>query len=190
MRNAWWSGLLAVLMTGVAAVAEGSNVAHMNLRDLVTRADRIVRGVVLESNEATVEAGGGSLPVTVYRIRVDEALKGSVRAGDVIEVRLLSQPKQSASGPYRRASLLRDLPQFAVARDYLFVLTRPSAIGLSTTVGLRQGIFELRGRPGQETAVNGANNVGLFTGMARSAVAAGPLTYSALAREIRALLRR
>ena len=190
MRIACLSGLAAALVAAAVSFAEASNVRHMNLRDLVSGADRIVRGVVLESNEATVDIGGGSLPIVVYRIRVDEALKGSAQAGQVIEVRLLGQPKQRASGAYQRASLLRDLPRFAAGHDYLFVLTRPSAIGLSTTVGLAQGIFELRGRPGQETAVNGANNVGLFSGMAQSAAANGPLSYAQLSREIRALLGR
>jgi hypothetical protein len=178
----------AVICAAVAA--EASNVVHMTLRDLVARGDRIVRGTVLAADEGTVAAGGGNLPIVTYRIRVDEALKGSVASGDVIEVRLLATAKQLSAGPERRASVLRDLPKFSVGRDYLFVLTRPSRIGLSTTVGLGQGLFELRGRPGQELAVNEANNLGLFSGVSGAPTTPGPVNYASLAKQIRALSGR
>lgn len=169
--------------------AEASNVLHMTLRDLVSRGDRIVRGTVVAADEGTLSAGGGNIPVVTYRIRVDEALKGSVASGEIIEVRLLASMKQATSGNLRRAAVLRDLPRFAVGREYLFVLTRPSQIGLSTTVGLGQGLFELRGRPGQEQAVNEANNLGLLSGVP-GAAASGPLAYASLAKEIRTLVGR
>ena len=120
---------LGVLTTGMLltslVTAHASDVIHMTLRDLVTRGDRIVRGTVLAADEGTLAAGGGNLPVIAYRIRVDEALKGAVNPGDVIEVRLLASMKQAPAGPLRRATILRDLPRFSVGRDYLFVLTRP-----------------------------------------------------------------
>jgi hypothetical protein len=181
-----WYACAAIALTAAAAL-EASNVVHMTLRDLVTRADRIVRGTVLQADESTVVAGGGNLPIVIYRIRVDEVLKGSIGTGDVLVVRMVGLPKPLTSGPYRRANLLRDLPQFAVGRDYLFALTRPSQIGLSTTVGLGQGLFQLRGRPGQELAVNEANNLGLLEtrGVRR---APGPLPYAALVKEINSIL--
>jgi hypothetical protein len=177
------------LICALAIAADASNVVHMTLRDLVARADRIVRGTVLDANEGTVFAGGGNLPVVTYRIRVDEALKGAVD-GEVIEVRLLTPTKAFAAGPHRRASVLRDLPRFSVGRDYLFVLTQPSRIGLSTTVGLGQGLFQLRGRTGQEEAINEANNLGLFAGLADAPQTPGPVSYAALTKQIRALMGR
>jgi hypothetical protein len=182
-----WTACAAVAFIVAAAASEASNVMHMTLRDLVTRADRIVRGTVLQADESVASAGGGNLPIVVYRIRVEDVLKGSAGEGDVIEVRLLAAPKTAASGPYRRANLLRDLPRFSVGRDYLFALTRPSRIGLSTTVGLGQGLFQLRGRPGEEVAVNDANNLGLFQGQA-AAGTSGPVPYATLAKEIRSIL--
>jgi hypothetical protein len=183
-----WTACAALAWLAASAAApEASNVVHMTLRDLVARADRIIRGTVLDAGEAVVSAGGGNVPIVVYRIRVEEVLKGSAGDGEVIEVRMLGTPKQVASGPYRRANLLRDLPRFAVGRDYLFALTRPSRIGLSTTVGLGQGLFQLRGHPGQETAVNDANNLGLFESAGRRQ-APGPVPYSTLVKEIRSVL--
>jgi hypothetical protein len=188
--------VLAVMASACATLlgvgVEASNVIHMPLRDLVERADRIVRGAVISAREDQLAAGGGSLPIVVYRIHVEEALKGAVAAGEDIDVRMVSQPKQTVGGRYRRVSVLADLPRFAVGREYLFVLTRPSAIGLSTTVGLGQGLFMLRGRPGQELAVNEANNLGLLdggVGVASRSVS-GPVAYSALVTQIRTLLAR
>jgi hypothetical protein len=187
---------LALAPIGVAHL-QAANVQHMTLRDLVARADRIVRGTVIAKDETTVTAGGGSLPATRYRIRVAETLKGAAAAGSVIEVQLLSAPKSAPAGALRRGTILQDLPQFTVGEEYLLVLTRPSAIGLSTTVGLKQGAFELRGRDSSEVAVNGANNIGLLDepaagALSRSATPArprsGPIPYAALASEIRALV--
>jgi hypothetical protein len=188
----------AFLTTLGVAQLQAANVKHMTLRELVTRADRIVRGTVIAQDDTSVSAGGGSLPATLYRIRVSETLKGSAASGDVIEVRLLARPKATTAGLARRGTVLQDLPQFNVGQEYLFVLTRPSAAGLSTTVGFRQGLFELRGRGEQELAVNGANNVGLLDAPAPAAQArgarparpgaTGPIPYATLANEIRALV--
>jgi hypothetical protein len=181
------AGAMTVLF---AVAADAANVRYMNLRDLVARADRIVRGTVVGSEEGTVAVGGGTLPVVRYRIQVQEALKGSVSAGDTIEVRLLVAPKTASSGSVRRMTILRDLPQFKVGRDYLFALTRPSEIGLSTTVGLGQGLFQLRGRPGTELAVNESNNLGLFSGMPSAPQSSGPVSYGELVKHIHSLLGR
>jgi hypothetical protein len=195
---------LGVAALGVAALGSArlhaANVKHMTLPELVANADRIVRGTVIAEDDTAVSAGGGQVPATLYRIRVAETLKGSTAGGEVIEVRLLAQPKTTTAGSTRRGTLFQDLPDFNVGQEYLFMLTRPSAVGLSTTVGLRQGLFELRGRGTEQLAVNGANNVGLLGQpapgpQARSVAPArpansGPIPYAALASEIRALVGR
>ena len=182
--------MVSAMVALTAIGADASNVIHMTLTDLVVRADRIVRGTVIESHEGTLSIGGGELPIVTYRIRVEESYKGGAEVGGVIEVRLLGRHKPVTSGPVRRGDILRDLPQFGVGRDYLFVLTQPSAIGLCTTVGLGQGLFRVAGRSGQEEAVNEANNVGLFTGIPGAPQSPGPVSYAALVREIRSLLAR
>jgi hypothetical protein len=195
----------ALLLYG--AGIQAVSVEHLTLGEIVDRADRIVRGTVIAADETTLAAGGGRLPIVVYRIRVGEVLKGAAPDGDVIELRLLSPGKMAA--PRNRAtSLLRDLPQFRVGQQYLLALTRPSAIGLSTTVGLGQGLFELRGGQGREEAVNQVNNAGLLDDGVVTAAApdaraaapaasaagagrsAGPIPYAELANEIRARLGR
>jgi hypothetical protein len=181
---------VATVLFSFAVGAEAANVRYMNLRDLVARADRIVRGTVVASEERTVEAGGGAIPIVSYRIRIEEAFKGSAGAGQTIDVRLLGRFKQLPSGSLRRGPVFGDLPQFKVGGDYLFVLTRQSAIGLSTTVGLGQGLFQVRGRRGSELAVNEANNLGLFSGVAAGPQPSGPVAYAELVKHIRSLVAR
>jgi hypothetical protein len=193
--------LLAVAFAAFGVTrTHAASVEHLTLTEIVDRADRIVRGTVIAADEGRIAAGGGLLPVVVYRIQVAEVVKGSIN-GNVLEIRLLS-PGKGATARSREASLFRDLPEFRVGQEYLLALTRPSAIGLSTTVGLGQGAFELRGAAGREEAVNQWNNLGLLTDSlavagapaarpaARAARPDGPLPYTRLLNEIRARLAR
>lgn len=154
--------LLAVSAFPAGAVS----VLQMNLEELVDNSYKIFRGTVLDIRETTVTAGGGTLPVVVYRFRVDEAFKGSFQEAKgmtIAEVRMLGKLKAGGAGsPAHASGIIPELPRLQVGQDYLLLVTRSSAIGLSTTVGLGQGRFELRGKPGQEIAVNGNNNRGLF----------------------------
>ena len=199
--------LAALVATAIATVgvsrAHAASVEHLTLRELVERAHRIVRGTVLTAEEGSLSAGGGVLPITVYRIRIAEVVKGPAPAEQVLEVRLLS-PRKGGVAARGQADAFRDLPEFLVGQEYLFALTRPGRIGLSTTVGLGQGLFALRGAIDRRQAVNQWNNVGLFidspvtsaapapsAGRAIAPVtrAAGPVAYSALIDEIRRLTR-
>ncbi len=108
-------------------------------------------------------------------------------------------------GSVRSAIVLPRMPELEVGRSYLVMMTRPSSIGLSTTVGLVQGSLRISDHGKDEHVANEANNSGLFGGMtpsarvgARSAAApgtaaaggAGPIRYAELATNSRALLAR
>jgi hypothetical protein len=186
--------LLTVSALPIAAVS----VRQMNLEELVENADKIFRGTVLDVREDKVAAGGGELPVVVYRLRVDESFKGSfqeVKGIQVAEIRMLGKLKPaSPNGSLRGQGLIPELPRLQAGHDYLLLTTASSAIGLSTTVGLGQGRFEVSGKAGQEVVVNGNNNRGLFddSGVKSFDKTAGqpegPLPYTVLADMIRGLV--
>lgn len=188
------TGLLAAVALALLAgqVMEAATVRQFNLEEMVDRADRIFRGTVLEAKEGTIQVGGGELPVVTYRIRVDEAFKGEfseVKGQTIAEIRTLGKPAASRSAA-RQLSTLPVLLRLEVGQDYLLLATTPSSAGLSTTVGLGQGSFRVFGKAGQESAVNEANNAGLFRGMTAGRSAAGvpsggPLPYPILADLIR-----
>ncbi|HSS52621.1 MAG TPA: hypothetical protein VLX28_27070, partial [Thermoanaerobaculia bacterium] len=172
-----------------------ATVQQMNLQQMVGRADKIFRGTVLDARGGTVRAGGAALPTVTYRLRVDDPLKGTfsqVKGLQIAEITMIGKAKASDSAPLRALSPLPELPRLTVGKEYLLLTTRPSAVGLSTTIGLGQGAFGLTGKPGQELAVNGNQNRGLFLGMAGptgfAAQQQGPVPYPTLAGMIRNLV--
>ena len=66
----------------------------------------------------------------------------------------------------------------------LMFTTAQSDYGLSVTVGLAQGCFDIDG----SMALNRAGNIGLFKEMSYAGPASGPIAYNELAARIRASL--
>lgn len=189
--------LAAAALAAVSPPLFATNVLQMNLQEMVDRSERIFRGTVLDAREGTVTAGGGELPIVTYRIRVDEALKGTfeeVKGMQIAEVKMLGKLKPSSStSAVKAVSAIPDLPRLEVGKEYLLLTTPRSAIGLSTTVGLGQGLFTISGKEGQEVAVNANHNYGLFLDMPGGPTTGGPgepgraLPYENLATIIRDL---
>jgi hypothetical protein len=189
--------LIAIALVAVSPPLSATNVLQMNLQEMVERSDRIFRGTVLDAKEGTLAAGGGELPIVTYRIRVEEALKGTfeeVKGVQIAEVKMLGKLKRTGStSAVQAVSAIPDLPRLVVGQEYLLLTTPRSAIGLSTTVGLGQGLFVISGKEGQEVAVNGNHNYGLFLDMPGSPDTGGPgepgraLPYEGLATIIRDL---
>jgi len=146
---------------------------------MVDRAGKIFRGTVVDFQPGTTTAGGGSLSTVTYTFRVEHSFKGSFSEKDGVtyaEVTFLGSVKNAPQkGQYRKLSALPDPPKLSVGGDYLLILTPESRIGLSTTVGLGQGSFEIFEADKQEWAKNEFNNAGLFD---------GPVRYSDLASRI------
>jgi hypothetical protein len=182
------SGLLAATMLAAFVIqpTHADIVLQMSLDDLASRADRVFRGSVMSAEPGTTEVGGGSLPTVTYQVLVEEEFKGNYPSTDgkaMVTVTMVGNSKEGDRlvNGQRRLSALPDLPELNVGENYVLFTTKPSAVGLSTTVGLGQGAFKIYLSPdGQELAANELNNAGLFN---------GPVTYSQLASAIRAELR-
>lgn len=199
-----WAAVAAALSLIATAVPQASTVMQMNLGEMVQRADRIYRGTVVSASATTVAVGGGQLPVSVYHLRVEESFRGEfpeVKGVRIAEIRTLGKLNQVRNGGLRSAVILPQMPELQIGRTYLVLTTQPSAIGLSTTVGLGQGVFRISQAGKDELAVNEANNSGLFRDMpapaarsvarasAPAAAGGGALSYADLAGRIRGLVR-
>ncbi|HEY5908065.1 MAG TPA: hypothetical protein VIZ31_08460 [Vicinamibacteria bacterium] len=187
--------LAGALLLLFAPGANATTMVQMNLADLAGRANKIFRGTVLSVKPETVATGGGELPILVYRVRVDERFKGEFGEGktaDFVEIRMVGAVKEEKRADnLRKFSLWRDVPQLDRGREYVLFTTTPSRIGLSTTVGLGQGAFQIRDAGKEEQAVNAFGNVGLAKGMAADTPLrrnAGPVPYRELAQAIRSVL--
>lgn len=156
-----------------AAPAEATMVKKMALAEMCQVAGRIFRGTVVDIDKGSVEAGGGDIPTITYKIDVTEQFKGEYPQAEngtsIISFTIVDLP-------------VIEVPALAVGQDYLLMTTKPSAVGLSTMVGLAQGTFRIYGGPNAEMAVNGLNNAGLADGIR------GPLSYRDMATRIRAEL--
>lgn len=192
-----------LLLTGVVLVVpqlESTTLQHFDLGQMIHRADKIFRGTVLDAVSGTVQAGGGDIPTITYTILVDEAFKGTfeeVKGQRITKITMIGKIAPRQVGNAIHFSALPDLPRLSPGSDYLLFATAPSSIGLSTTLGLGQGCFELLKKSEQELqAVNGFNNLGLFKSTRTESFAAtgpqlpvsGPVSYSLLAGQIRAEL--
>ena len=185
----------ALIGAAVVLVAASSSWAlmleHMQLGKMCDNAQRIFSGTVIEISSSKVEAGGGMLPTVTYRILVDDTFKGDIPEVDgkrIAEVRMLGKAEPRQAGPYQSLDALKELPVLEMGRAYLLFTTQPSAIGLSTTVGLGQGCFHVLGRGDKTEVVNAYDNVGLLAADEKRAgePARGPLPYDLLAERIRA----
>jgi hypothetical protein len=186
--------VLVALTVGSLCVPSlsATKVQQMNLEDLVNRADRIFRGIVVGIEPGFIEAGGGAIPTTTYRIRVEDAVKGNFGNGvaPIIEIRMVGSIKADPiEGDTRRIALFKDLPRLKIGSDYLLFTTAPSSIGLSTTVGLGQGCFNVIPIAREAHVLNGLDNHGLFLGMDRGQFPeSGPISYLQLTSEVRTLM--
>ena len=184
--------VIGTLGTLAESVSASMAVRHMNLQQMCAAAGRIFRGTVLGVKDGAVTVGGAQISTLVYSLKVDEAFKGSFTAykGEpIVTIQMIRPSKAPQLGPVRRLSTFDDLPRLEQGHDYLILATTPSAAGLSTTVGLGQGTFKVGGKVGQEIAVNGNNNIGLYAGM-NVAPVRGPVAYSTLRSQIRNLVGR
>jgi hypothetical protein len=160
----------------------------MTLRDLAENADRVFRATVVGIESTTVQAGGSELPVTVYRLKVVEGFKGSFatpKGEPVVELRMLSARKTNlTAGGQQRLAVLSDLPTLVMGGEYVLFTTRPSAIGLSTTVGFGQGAFAVQVGTKEELTLNKFSNAGLAWGTS-SMPSSGPVPYARFAQAVR-----
>ena len=191
MRKILRTSALIALATGLlVSPSLATTLMHLNVGAMSERADRIFRGTVLEVSEGETEVGGGVLPTTTYTIEVDESFKGefsTVKGVRLVEIRMVGKIAPKTVGQATHMSVFRDMPRMTLGESYLLFSTSPSAVGLSTTVGLGQGCFHLSSLENKLMAVNGFDNVGLFSGMDVGDVPVrGPVSYDRLTDVIRA----
>ena len=171
-RQKLFVSLVFTLALGfVAMAASAAMVMKMGLGDLVGNADKVFRGTVLTKEPGTVSMGGSEFSTVVYTVRVDDALKGDFGAKPIVTLTMLGNLKQDvSSGNIKRLTSIDMNPDLTVGSDYVLFTTAASSVGLSTTVGLSQGLFHIfNDANGRELTANGLGNQGIF---------GGPVTYA------------
>ena len=171
---------VAALLAALPAAAV--SILQMNLEDLCHRSDKIFRGTVVDIETGSVVAGGAELPTITYTVEVDEAFKGVPQDKGLVTIQMFGSKSEvePIGGGIGKFPLLAGQPVLQVGRDYLLFTTQPSAIGLSTTVGLGHGCFNVFELDKAEMVINELNNANVFEGIS-GMPSTGPVDYQAMA---------
>lgn len=143
------ASFMAIGLLGPALLA--TQVIPMNLVDMVGRADRIFLGVCQKVESVRTSNG---LTARQYTFQVRRNLKG-VENLETVVFRHLSSP---AVGGMR----IPGIPTYKQGQEILIFLHADSAIGLTSPVGLSQGLFRVeRLSSGQVVVTNSLRNTNL-----------------------------
>lgn len=157
-----------LLLASPAYAQRGALTVSRNLAELVAQADRIVLGRVLV---ARVERHPQltNLHTVVVTLRVEETLKG--KAQKTLTFRQFIWDIRDRL----------DAARYLKGQRVLLLLNPVTKLGLTSPAGLEQGRFRLiRDAAGNEYAVNGHNNGGLFRNLTSYAKEKGIPLDSAL----------
>jgi hypothetical protein len=145
-----WKYLLVVSIAMFGATAQATMVLPQNLEQLESRAGLVFVG---RCTSHTTELGARGLAVNVFTFEVIEPVKGPARKGAHIEVRQFGSGAPNASGLIAH---IPGLPSYRVGQEVLLFLNPPSRIGLTSPVGLWQGLFRVvRDRAGKRQIIVG-----------------------------------
>ncbi len=142
--------LLLLLGAAPAMAQRGALTVPRNINQLTDRAAIIVRGYV---SSAVVEKHPEftNLHTVVMTLRVREMLKGQPAETFTFRQYIWDVRDRYDAAGYQKG------------QQVLLLLLAPNQHGLSSPAGMEQGRFRiLRDRDGNETAINGAGNFGLF----------------------------
>ena len=164
-----WLLSLTLIVVTASWTTHAALVKKMSLSEMVGNADKVFRATVMSKEPGSLQAGGGELSTIVYTLRIDDPIKGdfgSGKEGQVLQFIMLGSMKSSlVVGTQKRLTNLQINPDLQLGSDYVLFTTARSSVGLSTTVGLGQGLFHLSNDSnGRDMVVNSLGNQGLFSG--------------------------
>lgn len=138
-----------------SSLALATTVRTLHLGEMVALAGRVFQGRCV----AVERDAGGVLGVPVYRYQFEvlEGVKGT-RPGERVEIRQAALP--GAPG-------LPGLPRYRVGQELILFLHVESRVGLTSPVGLGQGVFQVFRQEGKPMAINGMTNLNLASGVFR-----------------------
>ncbi|HSR68801.1 MAG TPA: hypothetical protein VLU25_12760 [Acidobacteriota bacterium] len=127
-----------------------TSVKPVNLQEMVGSAERIFWGSCVRVEETALPSG---LVATQYTFQVRRGLKG-VEAGEMVTFRQLqSTDRQSLKIP--------GLPTFRKGQESLIFLYGESRLGLTSPVGLQQGVFRVEQTEQGLSVINALENSNL-----------------------------
>ncbi|MFQ5649748.1 MAG: hypothetical protein ACE5IY_07385 [bacterium] len=150
----------------VSSLLLAAKVKHMNLLELVSRADKIFSGEVVNVQESTISVpGGGTIPCTIYTVMIQDRIRGG--EAETVTFRYVGSPEMKVRGKYGYKFEVPGMPRYQRSDEILLFLNQESTLQLTAPMGLFQGSFRIYADPktGRRMVVNGSDNAGLFKNM-------------------------
>src|SRR5262245_10049011 len=157
--------LVGLAVAGLTALgttpALATTVTTSNMAELLGQADTIIVGTVTDVVDG-MDADTG-LPYTQVNMDVTESIRGGATgAFKFQQIGLLNPRPEPGTNPAFIGAIV-GMPVFAAGEEVMLFLTPTASVtGFRTTVGLRQGKFNIRANG----VSNGQNNEGLFSSLA------------------------
>ena len=143
-----------VILAVTASLLQGATVRVVNLVEMIALADRIFVGQCVSREQKTLESG--RFQIVEYVIRAEHGIKG-VNTGQEVVVRQF--------GPID-SQVIPGIPSYQKGKKMLIFLYGDSRLGLTSPVGLGQGIFYLeKSAEGDVGVVNSLKNRNLIYGL-------------------------
>lgn len=159
--------LLPLLLFLMVVPLAATTVRRVNLFEMVELADRVFAGRCL-SAQPMIDPGTG-YPIVEYTFLVQEGMKG-VTDGQRVVFRQISDGEGKAGG-------VHGVPRYHQGQEVLLFLHGDSSIGLTSPVGLAQGLFRLeKTETGEVRAMNAMRNRNLTHDLSQDEIVASGLS--------------
>lgn len=139
---------LLLLVFPWMAPLQATSVRAVNLSEMVANSNRIFLGVCVSADSG--QDADRHLSYTEYRFRVVDGFKG-VTPGEIVTFRQFQ-------GLGSALVKVIGMPVYQEGEKVLLFLSSDSKLGLTSPLGLQQGVFRPVGRDGVRGFVNGAAN--------------------------------
>lgn len=140
--------LLAISLL-VTSVAGATTVRSMNIQELVSDAQYIIKAKVIDKTTA-VDSDESGYIVTYYTVSVSEWIKGNPSPDGEMVFKQIAQGEYTLNGNTIRQKLF--FPEYQVGQTYVFFLPEAhEKTGMLAPVGLYQGVYNVVNSNGVET---------------------------------------
>lgn len=156
--------VLFLIGAGLCASAHALQMLHRNLQEISAISERAFVGKCVAVREI-FEPEKNIPPQTEYTFEITDVLKGELGSTLTFRQHGLLRPHvvgENAAYVGRSAAM----PVYREGQEYVIFLIGDSSLGLTSPVGLYQGVFLIKAdETGKKYVMNGNNNIGLFRDM-------------------------
>jgi len=165
----WSCPVLFSLVWLLAPTASASSVLPINLVDIADESALIFHGRCIAATHTTVpdKTGRIDIPATSYTFELIDGLKGTASETKTVVIKQLGRFQDGRQ--FFATPEMLSLPEYELGETYLLFINKNGVTGLTSPVGMPQGVFKID----EGKAVNMAGNLHILYGMQSALETAG-----------------